>query len=299
MSTEVHIVRSFTNEEMGGNRAGVVIDRPALLSEYRMSCITKAIGASETAFARGTPHASSEMLFFKGNGDPIPLCGHALIGALAVLAREKMFKLGSHVIQTLSGEVEGRVGEDGVMWYGQGPSQVTADAVAAKDVVRAFSYLPHHAIGSGDLQPQIVRTIPPSNLRDMLVPVAAKEYLDAIQMRREQLEQLCHHYGVDGVHLFSHAENPKEPQAYARNFSLGMTREGVGEDLATGTLAGALACVLYERSALRGDIHNILFLQGPPGHHSALRVRLMTEGKAIARADVGGRVQYTGTQFIV
>src|SRR3989344_3976138 len=186
MSTEAYIVRSFVKEEAGGKRAGVVIDHPALLGTYRMSSIAKAIGASETAFARGTQDTSLEALFFKGDGESIPLCGHALIGALAVLTRKKMLRLGSHTIQTLSGAVEGQVGEDNVMWYGQRPSQMTDDSVIAKDVSSAFSHLPQHAIGSDALQPQIVNTVPPSALRDMLVPITTKEYLDAIHMKKEK-----------------------------------------------------------------------------------------------------------------
>ena len=186
-----------------------------------------------------------------------------------------------------------------MVWYEQAPSRMLDDPVSSKDVAAAFSSLPSSATELHSLQPQVVQTVPPTALRDLLVPVVSREYLQALQPKRERLEQLCNTHSIDGVHLFVLAENDEGIDAYARNFSLGMTPEGIGEDPATGTLAGALACYLHTRGALQRGVQPIVFHQGPVGHLSELRVMLQTTaGENITNVKIGGRAVPAGKIFI-
>lgn len=100
MTFHVHRVRAFTRQDEGGNPAGVLLlDEPAL--ESRMQETARAVGYSETAFLCREDGIWRTRYF--APKQEVPFCGHATIGAGAVLG--ETFGAGVYPLRLISGEI--------------------------------------------------------------------------------------------------------------------------------------------------------------------------------------------------
>ncbi|MFT9138349.1 MAG: PhzF family phenazine biosynthesis protein, partial [Liquorilactobacillus satsumensis] len=72
---EVHVVSAFSKDNTGGNKAGLVFDRPDLNSIQKMA-IAKELGYAETAFITKSNLADFCLEYFTPT-EEVPLCGHA------------------------------------------------------------------------------------------------------------------------------------------------------------------------------------------------------------------------------
>lgn len=298
MKVTVDKLRSFVREDgSGGNPAGVCLDPEARLDERRMSQIARIVGCSETAFIRdvwGATREHLEVLFYKANGDPIPLCGHATIASLALLRQEGQLGVGEYVMKTRAGPIKVSVGQHGVQWYEQVPPEFLDEYVTPEEIADSFAGLPASSIGYQGLKPQAIATLSSAtNLKDLLVPVASVDVLQTLQPKLYAVQSLCETHRLDGLQ-FIVPSSSGSVDGYCRNFSLGMTNEGAGEDAATGTLAGASAWFLHTMGMLRGKLWDIVFHQGLAGAYSALHVGLSLVGGAITNVKVGGRAVKAG-----
>ena len=81
---EVYVASAFSKDGAGGNKAGVVLERPDLNAVEKMA-IAKELGYSETAFVCAAEGGKTFSLEYFTPTDEVPLCGHATIASFVVL----------------------------------------------------------------------------------------------------------------------------------------------------------------------------------------------------------------------
>lgn len=86
----IHHVDSFTNTVFGGNPTVTVLDAKTLTDD-QMRKIAREMNLSETGFVLPSTKADFRLRYFTPAGDEIKFCGHATVGALATIAKEKLF----------------------------------------------------------------------------------------------------------------------------------------------------------------------------------------------------------------
>ncbi|MFN7097683.1 MAG: PhzF family phenazine biosynthesis isomerase, partial [Gammaproteobacteria bacterium] len=86
---EIHQVDSFTDEPFSGNPAGVVLNADNL-SDNIMKKIAREMNLSETSFVLTSKKADVKLRYFTPSGSEVKFCGHSTVGALYMLAHEKM-----------------------------------------------------------------------------------------------------------------------------------------------------------------------------------------------------------------
>lgn len=81
---------AFTNVLFGGNATVTVLEADTLSTE-EMQKIAREMNLSETGFILKSSKADFRLRFFTPPGDEIKFCGHATVGALCTIVREKLF----------------------------------------------------------------------------------------------------------------------------------------------------------------------------------------------------------------
>lgn len=87
---KIHHIDSFTNTLFGGNPTVTVLNADTL-TETEMKKIAREMNLSETGFILSSSKADCRLRFFTPPGNEINFCGHATIGALCSIAKDKLF----------------------------------------------------------------------------------------------------------------------------------------------------------------------------------------------------------------
>lgn len=85
---KIHHVDSFTNILFGGNPTVTVLYSHSL-DDLEMKKIAREMNLSETSFVLPSLKAYLRLRFFTPSGNEVKFCGHATVGALCSVAREK------------------------------------------------------------------------------------------------------------------------------------------------------------------------------------------------------------------
>lgn len=86
----IHHIDSFTNTLFGGNPTVTVLQAEDL-SVDEMKNIAREMNLSETSFVLPSTKANFRLRFFTPSGSEVKFCGHATVGALCTVAREKLY----------------------------------------------------------------------------------------------------------------------------------------------------------------------------------------------------------------
>jgi PhzF family phenazine biosynthesis protein len=249
MTLEIQRIRAFTRQGEGGNPAGVVLlDGPA--TELLMQETARAAGYSETAFL----HREGEIwrVRYFAPRQEVPFCGHATIGAGAVLGSRfgpGIFRLRLHSGDVIT--VEALLldhGEWGAALQSPPTWSALADSADIQEVYSAFG------IREDERDERFPVRIIHAGAKHLVIALRERQRLShlgyhfetgaAIQ-RRLGLATLC--FVVAETRTLFHARHP---------FAVG----GVYEDPATGAGAAAFAGYLRDIGWLNsGRIH---ILQG-------------------------------------
>ena len=97
MLIDVCVASAFSKNNMGGNRAGVVLQCPVLSKEEKTK-IAYQLGYSETAFLSQSERADYSLEYFTPAGE-VPLCGHATIASFVVLKHLNRLKKSGYTIE--------------------------------------------------------------------------------------------------------------------------------------------------------------------------------------------------------
>ena len=227
---EVYVASAFSKDGQGGNKAGVVINRPDLTVEQKLA-VAKELGYSETAFVTHSAAADFKLEYFTPT-EQVPLCGHATIATFFVLNFQGMLEKSDYTIETLAGILKMRVEADGMIFMEQN-CPVYSEILAGEMLENCFvqSYL------DKNLPVQIVST----GLEDIIMPVDSVEHLAQLEPNFDGISDLSREKSAVGIHAFALSED-KNMTAVCRNFA---PLVGIDEESATGTANCALACHLF------------------------------------------------------
>lgn len=175
VNIDVILVNAFTENQKGGNPAGVVLNADHL-SDAQTFKIAQAVGYSETAFVSNDDIADYEVSFFTTIGE-VDFCGHATLAtfsAISAMFEFKMITEGTYVQRTKAGMLSVTVDPTGlVLMEQQLPKKLScfsyqeiSDIIGIESDVLAQTELPIEVISTG--------------LADLLIPVPAG-YLDNLR----------------------------------------------------------------------------------------------------------------------
>lgn len=268
---DVYVTSAFSKNNSGGNKAGVVIDRPDL-TPGQMREVAKALGYSETAFLSNSSTADFKLQYFTPT-EEVPLCGHATIASFSTLRLLNMLKKQNYTIETKAGILNIQIKEDGLIFMEQNcpayfnvlNSDIFADCIRKDAIDNNFPI-------------QIVST----GLKDIMLPVASRKKLEELHPNFEMIAKLSREKEVVGIHAFTLTPGA-DITAVCRNFA---PLYGIDEESATGTSSCALACYLFRYYEKKSQY---IFEQGHNlGKISRIAVNIAYHEDVIDAVYVGG-----------
>ncbi|MCB1558564.1 MAG: PhzF family phenazine biosynthesis protein [Alphaproteobacteria bacterium] len=295
-----HIIKAFTDGNLGGNPAAVVIDELAegkYLEPQEKQEIAAQIGVSETVFVRERELGAYDLEFYTPTRQ-IDFCGHATIAAFSLLdefnehffggytarlgAQDKSLDIdihGDHIAMRLSPS-----GDFGLLSFGWDDEQTKE---------REDKVLKALGLGRRDLDG--ASPIHIGNLGNgfVLVPVKSSETLRRIRPDMPAISHLSAEFNVVGFYPFTRDTVIKGRDASARMFA---PAYGIDEESATGMAAAVLAQHLYCDRGLRQP--KILIEQGRHMKRSSpslIEAQMTTGifGSRLKQIEIGGRAKKT------
>jgi len=278
------VLKSFTNENRGGNGAGVILlDKQ--ITDYEKQVIASKLGLSETAFVLQVDENNFDVSFFTPLCE-VDLCGHATIAAfyyLGAIGLIKGFNETKKVYQnTIAGKLEIEItfkGKDVEYVLMQQARPEIYDELNENDIIRIAQSLniDENCIGLNNFE--ILPSIVSTGLKDILIPVKSKYILNNISANLNMIKQISLEKNVVGYHVYTIDEN----KIYARNFAPAV---GIDEECATGTSNGALGSLLFINGIVSEDVE---IIQGESmNERSLIFVRTVKKGDTLD-VRVGGK----------
>jgi len=279
---DIYVASAFSKNHQGGNKAGVVLNRPDLSSHQKMN-IARKLGYSETAFLLDSPVADFQLQYFTPT-EEVPICGHATIATFSILQFLNMLNKQTYTIETKAGILNIERKENGLIFMEQ-------NCPAYGDVLNPdiFSNCIEKDFIDRNFPIQIVST----GLHDIMLPISSKEHLETLSPNFETMAELSKEKGVVGVHAFALIDE-SHITAICRNFA---PLYGIDEESATGTSNCALACYLFKYYKRKSQY---LFEQGyHMGEISQIVVNVAYHGDVIDSVYVGGRGYLLGQKTLL
>lgn len=280
----------FTDKPLQGNPLAV-FPRATGLSKEEMEGITREMNLSETTFVFPPTNSAAHYRnrIFTPGGE-IPFAGHPSLGTAFVAALEGLIPKpeGRSVVYQeleigvlpLELFVEGGQIQKVVMTQGEpsvGKRLTSVEGLAKALRVRVRD------IGIGKLKPQVASTGIPS----LQIPMRSLDAVKGIDYDMRELAKVLEKLGPHQLaYVFSFETVSKDAQVHARAFS---PLDGIQEDAATGSAAGACGTYLTANAALPAP--SFVIEQGIEMKHASLiEVSVDAEGKVPKTVRVGGRV---------
>ncbi len=278
LKVKVYTLNAFGKTDLGGNPAGVVIDRKDLNSD-QMKEIAAKVGFSETAFVSPSDLADFKLRFFTPS-EEVDLCGHATIATFYLLHHLKIVKTGSYSQETLAGVLDIHIKEDGTVYMSQTCPQFYG--CLDKDEIASSLNISVDKI-SNSLPIEIVST----GLKDIIVPVNTLADLLSIKANFDEISKISERCGATGYHVFT-LETKYKGIAHSRNFA---PLYAIPEESATGTATGALSSYLFKHSKLStSNVNDLTFEQGySMDMPSEIKARLDIANAEIINVTIGGK----------
>lgn len=288
----------FTDQPFAGNPLAVFPEAEGLTGA-EMQRIAREMNLSETVFVLPSDKALRQLRIFTPLNE-LPFAGHPVVGTWNLLAREGL------VLAPAAGgdgwtriEQELGIGVLGVdiEFKNAAPVRVvmTQGAFALGDEVTSETNRAMIAASLGlqlaDFHGQLpVRTIS-TGIPFLAVPVCGLDALSRCRINNEALGVAVSGLGALGCYAWTTETREPASAAHARMF---VPDEGIGEDPATGSAAGALGAYLVHHQALRagaeeGGIFKFVIEQGDfAGRPSRIAVEVKGAPHAIKEVRVGG-----------
>ncbi len=281
LSKTVYIVNAFTHNDMGGNKAGVVIDCEGLSSDD-MASIAKDVNLSETAFITKSKcdDYDYEVRFFTPSIE-VDLCGHATIATFYTLAKLGFIKPNTNPVKlkqkTLAGilDIEVYFDENKVSYVlmTQTNPNFYSYIDDEKELCDILGISKEDAgIEGYQLKPMIIST----GLKDIMFPVKSLDALKRITPDFQALKEYTDKLNLVGLHAFSlETENPESSVA-TRNFGPSV---GIDEESATGTSNGALCSYIMKHNIL--DFTDTLTISCEQGYYMDNPSEIICKGEPV------------------
>jgi PhzF family phenazine biosynthesis protein len=256
----VQRIAAFSDGELGGNPAGVVICG-VLPDALVMQAVAAQVGYSETAFA--APIDEGWRVRYFAPETEVPFCGHATIALGAALALEHGDGVFALLVNHANITVEGR--REGTMIAAALQSPPTRSEPATprliSDALALFAY------SEDDLDQRIPPAIADAGARHLVLALNSRQRLSAMNYDLAAGRTLMNEAGLVTI-VLAYAEAPQ--LFHTRNpFASG----GVYEDPATGAATAAFAGYLRDLNWPHGGAIDIV--QGEDvGMRSCLRAEI-------------------------
>ncbi|WP_346939087.1 PhzF family phenazine biosynthesis protein [uncultured Clostridium sp.] len=277
----VYIVNAFTHNDMGGNKAGVVIDCDNL-SSNDMAAIAKEVNLSETAFVIKSKcdDYDYEVRFFTPSTE-VDLCGHATIATFYTLAKLDFINPNTSPVKlkqkTLAGilDIEIYFDNDTISYVLM--TQTNPKFYSYIDDIKELCdilgiTIEDAGIQGHTLKPMIIST----GLKDIMFPVKSLSSLKRINPDFQDLKEYTDKLNLVGLHAFSlETENSKSSVA-TRNFGPSV---GIDEESATGTSNGALCAYIMKHNIL--EFKDTLTISCEQGYYMNNPSEIICKGEAV------------------
>ncbi len=291
---EVHIVHAFTQHNEGGNPAGVVLNADTYNTEQKLQ-IARAVGLSETAFVSSSDCASFKLEFFTPNRQ-IAHCGHATVATFSLLRELGKVSDGLCSKQTIDGNRDILIKGDLAFMQQNTPRYQSISADDSDYASLHARILQSMGLTEHDLLRDRLPTIVNTGNAFLAIPIIGRECLANIQPDHEEIGNISEELDLVGFYPFTLDVQDSSHAASTRMFA---PRYGIGEESATGTAAGPLACLLYSQYNIPGPTLQIE--QGvlmEPASPSLIKVELDIQQGQIPSLMVGGRARVEKTMSV-
>jgi len=270
---KVYVSSAFCKDNLGGNKAGVVLYEDNL-SDNQKKLIAKNLGYAETAFITKSEKADFKIRFFTP-AEEVPLCGHATIASFGTLNYLGMLNKNSYLIETKSGILEINIKDEEIFMEQNTP--IFYENISYDEIKYCFNI---ECINK-EYPIQIVST----GLKDILVPIKNEKTLNKLKPNLRNIKEISEKYNVVGTHLYTFDND----RIICRNFA---PLYDVDEESATGTSNCALAGLLFRKFNIKRTCY--IFEQGYSlNSPSVIKVKIMSnDNKEIDKIYVGGKSRF-------
>ncbi|WP_441825591.1 PhzF family phenazine biosynthesis protein [Maribacter spongiicola] len=278
----VQILNAFTENDKGGNPAGVVLNADALSHENKLA-IAQKVGLSETAFVSSCNMADFKLDFYTPTKQ-IAHCGHATIATFSYLKQMGLLKGNSSSKETIDGNRKIEIQGDFAFMEQLAPTYVDP-------VERENDILNSLGLTKEDLLPNAPMQVVNTGNSFLLIAVKDVKTLEAITPHFDDIENISEAYNLIGYYVFTTDAAAHEIDATTRMFA---PRYGILEEAATGMAAGPLASYLFDVLQLKKTTFKIQqgkYMRMPSS--SALEVQLRVENETITGLMAGGKGMVT------
>lgn len=279
MEAAFRLLDVFCDRPFAGNQLCVVPEVPEGLDAAGMQMLAREIGFSETTFVTDAGGDRYTMRIFTLDQE-LPFAGHPTLGTAYLMVAEG--RVTSPVVQTTAvGEVPVEIDVDeNFGWMRQRPPVFGPEFPDRALIARAAG------LESDDLDPDLPAHVVSTGLGPLIAPVRDLETLRRAWRDARATREACELAGGDCLYLFALTDEG----VTARMFD---PADGVGEDPATGSAAGALGAYLAARGSA-GMPGRVTVAQGEQvGRPSFLHVEVAREGDSFT-VRVGGGVRVVG-----
>jgi trans-2,3-dihydro-3-hydroxyanthranilate isomerase len=258
----------FTDRPLAGNQLAVFTDARDL-DEVTMQALALELGLSETVFVLPPRQGGTVRLRIFTPRAELPFAGHPCLGAAFVLGAP--LQLGTIVLETGSGLVPVELERDasGAIVFGR----MTQPVPTVEPYERAEELLAALGVEASELPVEVYD----NGVRHAYVVLPAKE--DVARLRPDR-SRLSAHDLVGAIACAGAGTSWK-----LRMFS---PDEGIGEDAATGSAAGPLACHLGRHGIVAWGTELEVEQGTEIGRPSTLYARAEGAGTTIEAVEVGG-----------
>ena len=250
-------VNAFTGKLNGGNPAGIVLDSPKL-ADQQMTCISKELNVSETAFVFPSDKADYKVRFFTPKIE-VDLCGHATIATFFTMALKGMLSPKKNDVVTQ----ETKVGILPVNIYYADDKKIDRVMMTQSRPIYKNIHLDISMIADSlkvdvkDIDDSLPKQIVSTGL--FTLPICIKSYDDLKNIKPdfEKVKKICDKMGAGSFHVFTFETIEPASIYHARNFA---PVYGVNEDPVTGTANGAVSSYLIKHKIIKNK--NLICEQG-------------------------------------
>jgi trans-2,3-dihydro-3-hydroxyanthranilate isomerase len=253
----------FTDKAFCGNPLAVFTEAEDL-SDEEMQMIAREMNLSETVFVLPSENALRRLRIFTPKQE-LPLAGHPVVGTWYLLAHLEVFPHWENGFVEISQELNLGVLPVEIEFRGGKPFQVvmTQGKFEAGEIVSNENEINKLASGLGleisdfgfsrDLPIQTVST----GIKSLAVPLRSLEAVKRCQINSQLLAEVYLKHGAIGCYVFSFETIEENSRIHARFFA---PDDGIAEDAATGSAAGALSGYLVYHGAI--DTNKFTIEQG-------------------------------------
>lgn len=284
--TQEFIYNAFVveTEKTGGNPAHIYLDADDL-SEDDMKALAEKSEYKDVVFVRKPTIARAHYkLDYYMAGERTLISGHPTIAAFACMHDKLNLEEGAYSIELMNGRVVYVAYKEGKVYLEQEhpvyEEPAMADIMAIMDAT---------GVTLADLIPNHMPMLVSATNKSMVVGVKTMDKLKAISPNFDKLKNISDELEVIGF-IFYTPEVVNEGSDFStRVFA---PAAGVDEDSASGTLAGALACYIYDLQESEQDTFAIEqgYLMDPP-QPSFVKVYMETESRKFLGPRVGGQAR--------